>query len=76
MNFPILITRTSPFPLSGVLGGIFHFYSNFNGIFCTKQTVKILIRHRNNAVSDLNLHCFPTLHIKQDARLIWAKSYM
>ena len=37
------INWTSPFPILGLLGGIFHFYSNFNKILC-KQTVKTLIR--------------------------------
>ena len=41
--FPILINWMSPFPILGVLAGIFHFYSNFNGTFC-KQTVETLIR--------------------------------
>ena len=39
MNFPISIDRSSPFQILGVLGGIFHFYSNVHGIFC-KQTVE------------------------------------
>ena len=29
LNFPILINWTSPFLILGLLGGIFHFYSNF-----------------------------------------------
>ena len=41
--FSILINWTSPFPILGLLGGIFHFYSNFKCNFC-KQTVKNLIR--------------------------------
>ena len=44
MYFPILINWTSPFPISGLLGGIFHFYSNFKRNVC-KQTVENLIRH-------------------------------
>ena len=43
MYFPILINWTSPFPISWLLGGIFHFYSNFKICFC-KQTVENLIR--------------------------------
>ena len=43
MYFPILINWTSPFPILGLLGGIFHFYSNFKRHFC-KQTVENLIR--------------------------------
>ena len=41
--FPILIDWTSPFPILGLLDGIFHFYSNFKRHFC-KQTVENLIR--------------------------------
>ena len=44
MEVPIFINWTSPFPILGLLGGIFHFYSNFNRTFC-KQTVETLIRH-------------------------------
>ena len=39
--FPILINRVSPFPILGLLGGIF--YSIFKRNFC-KQTVENLIR--------------------------------
>ena len=45
MDFPFLINLTSPCPFLGLLGGSFHFYSNFNRIFC-KQTVETLIRRR------------------------------
>ena len=45
MYFPILINWTSPFPILGLLGGIFHFHSNFKRNFC-KQTVENLIRRR------------------------------
>ena len=44
--FPILINWTSPFPDLGLLGGIFHFYSNFKRTFC-KQMVEKLIRRRD-----------------------------
>ena len=43
INIPISIDRTSLFQMLGVLGGIFHFYSNLNRTFC-KQTVVTLIR--------------------------------
>ena len=43
--FLILIDWTSPFPILGLLGGIFHFYSNFKRNFC-KQTGENLIRRR------------------------------
>ena len=62
MYFPILINWISPFPVLGLLGGIFHFCSNFKRNFC-KQTVENLIRRRI-------LHCLPMSH-KKDARLIW-----
>ena len=45
MYFPILIIWTSPFQILGLLGGVFHFDSNFKRIFC-KQTVENLIRRR------------------------------
>ena len=45
MYFPILINWTSSFQISGLLDGIFYFYSNFKRNFC-KQTVKNLIRCR------------------------------
>ena len=43
MYFPILINWMSPFPVLGLLGGIFHFFSNFKRNFC-KQTVENMIR--------------------------------
>ena len=67
MHFPILINWTSPFPILGLLGGIFHFYSNFERDFC-KQTMENLIRHCK--MSDLVLHSLLMSH-KKDARLIW-----
>ena len=42
INSPISIGRTSLFQILGVLGGIFHFYSISNKIFC-EQTVGTLI---------------------------------
>ena len=64
MEFPTIINWTGPFP--GLLGGIFHFYSNFKRAFC-KQTVET-----QNVASDLGLHCLRTFH-KKEARLIWLK---
>ena len=43
MVFPPSINWTSQFPILGLLGGVFHFYSNFKRNFC-KQTVENLIR--------------------------------
>ena len=45
MYFPIPINWSSPFPILGLLGGVFHLYSNFKRNFC-KQTVENLIRRR------------------------------
>ena len=45
MDFPISIDRTSLFQILGVLGGIFHFYSNSNRKLC-EQTVDTLVRCR------------------------------
>ena len=42
-RFRTFITCMSPYPILGLLGGIFHFYSNFDRTFC-KQTVENLIR--------------------------------
>ena len=58
--FPILINWTSPFPILGVLGGIFYFYSNFKMSFCKKIVEKL---------SDQILHCLSMSH-KKDARRI------
>ena len=43
MKFPIIIGMTSLFQILGVLGEIFHFFSNSNRKFCEK-TVETLIR--------------------------------
>ena len=61
MNFPISISRTSLFQILGVLGGIFHFYSNLNRTFC-KQTVVVSNQMPCSAASDLGLHCLPMSH--------------
>ena len=45
MEFPSLFNWSGPFPIKGLLGGIFHFYSNFDRTFC-EQTVETLIRRR------------------------------
>ena len=58
---------TSLFPFSGLLGGILHFYSNFNTPFC-KQIVEIMIRCHGR-MSDLGLLGLPMSH-KKDAQLI------
>ena len=45
MEFPILLHWTSPIPFLELMGGIFHFYSNFKRNFW-KPTVENLIRRR------------------------------
>ena len=71
----ILINWMSPFPIIGVSGVLFHFYSISNRSSCW-QKVKTLIRHHilqcqtpRSAASDLGLHCLP-MSKKWDARLI------
>ena len=72
MYFRIFIDETRPFPILGLLGGIFLiFYSLFKRDFCM-QTVENLIRRRVFAASDLVLHYLPMSH-KKDSRLIWVK---
>ena len=59
MEFPTDINWNSPYPILGLLGGIFHFYSEFDRTFC-KQTVNNLIRRRRtprSAASGLFMHC-------------------
>ena len=63
MEIPTVIYLSNPFPFLGLLGGIFHLYSNFERNF-SKQT----------AASDLVLHCLP-ISQKKDAWLIWVNSY-
>ena len=70
MYFPILINRTSPYPILGLLGGICHFHFIFKKKIC-KQTGEPDQTPRL-AASDLVLHCLPMSH-KKDARLIWVK---
>ena len=53
--------------LSYFVGGVFHFKSNFNSIFC-KQIVETDQMSRSVA-SDLCLHCLSMSH-KKDAMLI------
>ena len=68
MYFPILINWTSPFPILGLLVGIFIFYSNFiRNSGETDQTLRF-------AVSDLVLHCLP-MSDQKDARHIWVKEF-
>ena len=74
MDLPSLISGTSPYPILGVSGGIFHFFPNYNRTFF-KQTVKILIRHR--IMRCLIWVCTVNMSYKKDARLIWVEvSYL
>ena len=45
MKCPTDITLTSPFPIFGLLGGIFHFYSKFKRNFCLQTVEKLIRRH-------------------------------
>ena len=65
MEFPTVLNWTCPFPIVGLLGCIFYFYSYFKSNFC-KQTVDNLFRRRI-------LHCL-SMSDKKDARLIWVNS--
>ena len=67
MYFHNLTNLTSPFPILGLLGGTFHFYSNFKRNFCKQTGEPDQMLHF--AVSDMVLHSLSTSH-KKDARLI------
>ena len=64
MYFPIIVNWTSPFPILGLFGGIFHFKRNV-----CKQTVENL-NAALNAASDQVLHCLLMSH-KKDAWRVW-----
>ena len=53
----LLSVGMSPFPILGVLGGIFHFFLNFNRILRANSEDPDQTPHY--AVSDLGLQCFP-----------------
>ena len=60
MYFPILINRTSAFPILGVLSGVFHLIQVLKEILYANsgepdQTPRF-------AASDLVLHCLPMSH--------------
>ena len=73
-EFPRLINWTSPFPILGLSGGIFHLYSIF-------KKKKLMLANSGEpdqtsriAASDLVLHCLPISHKKDTSlRLIWVK---
>ena len=75
MESPTLNNWYSPFPFKGLIGGIFHFYSNKQTvqrpfiIHISKQCIETLIRRPINAASDLGLHGLPMSH-KKDVMLM------
>ena len=66
MDLPNLISRMSPLPIIGVLGGNFHLFPNF------KANSEDPDQTPHYGVSDLDLHCLPMSH-KKDARLKWVR---
>ena len=60
MEFPVLVNWTSPFLFQGLLGGIFHFYSNFYSTAC-KQKCGDSDQTLHSGASDLFL---PMSHTK------------
>ena len=66
INFPMLINWMSPFPILGLLGGIFSFLFKFKKKLLFANSGE----HDQNTASDLVLHCLLMSH-KNGARLIW-----
>ena len=58
MEYPTVINWNSLFPIKGLLGVSFHFYSNFDKTIC-KQKVET-----RSAASGLGLHCLTICLIK------------
>ena len=58
MDYAILINWTSPFPILGVSGVIFHFYFIFDRNFCMQKIADPNPMPRSVAF-DLVLHCLP-----------------
>ena len=56
----------------GLLGDIFHFYSNFNRTIC-KQNSGDPDQTPSSGATDLSLHCLLLSH-KNEVRLIWDKT--
>ena len=57
-NDPPISIGQVHFSFKSCVGGIFHFYLNFDRTFC-KQSVETLTRHRV-----MGLHCLPLSHKK------------
>ena len=72
MKLPTFIKWTSTFSSPGLLGVVFHSYSNFNRTSC-KQTVENLIRHCSlwRLILACNICPCPT----KNASLIWVKYF-
>ena len=68
MDSPTFISRTSPFPILEVLGGICNFFPYLN----RKANNEDPDQTSRYVGSDLNPHCLPVSH-KKNARLIWIK---
>ena len=69
MYFPFFINLQSPFPILGLLGGIFSFLLKFQKKLLFEDSGKSDQMPRSVA-SDLVLQCLPMSH-KKGARLIW-----
>ena len=65
MDPSIIINWTSQFPILGVSGVLFNFYSISNSLFLLANS-----EDPDQAASDLGLHCL-LMSQKWDARLIW-----
>ena len=85
MEFPTSINKTGLFPFKGLYGGILHFYSNFNSIFC-EQTVETLIRrHTRRLIWVCNVCLCPTkiwvvvvvlvFNVPPTAKVIWRRGH-
>ena len=64
MEFPTDMNCTCPFPILGLLGGIFHLYSKFKGNFFLQ-----FMENLRFAASDVVLHCLPMSY--KNTWLIW-----
>ena len=67
MDFPTLISRTSPFQFKGCWVAFLVFILIITEHSVSKQ-VENMMRCHILRISDLGLHCFPVYH-KKDARL-------
>ena len=72
MKLPTFIKWTSPFSSSGLLGVVFHSYSNFNRTSC-KQTLKSLITDQTlqSVASDIGLYYIPITDTTLELSVFW-----